>query len=153
MSLQLSCGDTCQIWMWFEESNMHFFKIENFAYGKINERGFSDPHPRFGEAELIFSLLLTWMICRTKLTVSSCQWCKKPWASCDVTVMHNRNPHLSTTMNYRKIFNIRRTLVGNVIVDHSDVVGASPVGAAPITSSLLTYLATRDSAKTTARTF
>ena len=30
--------------------------------------------------------------------------------------------------------NIRRTLVGNKIVDHSDVVGASPVGAAPTTS-------------------
>ena len=25
---------------------MYFFKIENFAYGKINERGFSNPHPR-----------------------------------------------------------------------------------------------------------
>ena len=35
---------------------------------------------------------------------------------------------------YRKTFNIRRTLVGNKIVDHSDVVGASPVGAAPTTS-------------------
>ena len=32
---------------------------------------------------------------------------------------------------YRKTSNIRRTLVGNKIVDHSDVVGASPVGAAP----------------------
>ena len=30
---------------------------------------------------------------------------------------------------YRKISNIRRTLVGNRIVDRSDVVGASPVGA------------------------
>ena len=29
------------------------------------------------------------------------------------------------------------TLVGNKSVDHSDVVGASPVGAAPITSSFL----------------
>ena len=28
---------------------------------------------------------------------------------------------------YRKVCNIRRTLVGNKIVDHSDVVGASPV--------------------------
>ena len=36
---------------------------------------------------------------------------------------------------YRKTSNIRRTLVGNKIVDHSDVVGASPVGAAPTTSS------------------
>ena len=34
--------------------------------------------------------------------------------------------------------NIRRTLVGNEIVDHSDVVGASPVGAAPTTSSFST---------------
>ena len=39
---------------------------------------------------------------------------------------------------YRKTFNIRRTLVGNKIVDHSDVVGASPVGAAPTTSSFST---------------
>ena len=40
--------------------------------------------------------------------------------------------------NGRKISNIRRTLVGNKIVDHSDVVGASPVGAAPTTSSFST---------------
>ena len=32
---------------------------------------------------------------------------------------------------YRKVSNLRRTLVGNKIVDNSDVVGASPVGAAP----------------------
>ena len=46
VSPQLSCGDTCQIWMWFEESNMYFCKIEYFAYGEINERSFSNPHPR-----------------------------------------------------------------------------------------------------------
>ena len=39
---------------------------------------------------------------------------------------------------YRKTSNIRRTLVDNKIVDHSDVVGASPVGAAPTTSSFST---------------
>ena len=39
---------------------------------------------------------------------------------------------------YRKTSDIRRTLVGNKIVDHSDVVGASPVGAAPTTSSFST---------------
>ena len=39
---------------------------------------------------------------------------------------------------YRQVSNIRRTLVGNWIVDHSDVVGASPVGAAPTTSSFST---------------
>ena len=47
---------------------------------------------------------------------------------------------------------IGRTLVGNEIVDHSDVVGASPVGAAPTTSSFSTWhLAFMDWAKTTAR--
>ena len=39
---------------------------------------------------------------------------------------------------YRETSNISRTLVGNKIVDNSDVVGASPVGAAPTTSSFLT---------------
>ena len=32
---------------------------------------------------------------------------------------------------YRKVSNVSRTSVSNKIVDHSDVVGASPVGAAP----------------------
>ena len=40
---------------------------------------------------------------------------------------------------YRQVSNIRRrTVVGNKIVDHSDVVGASPLGPAPITSSFST---------------
>ena len=39
---------------------------------------------------------------------------------------------------YRQVSNIRRTLVGTKIVDHSDVIGASPVGAAPTTSSFST---------------
>ena len=38
---------------------------------------------------------------------------------------------------YRQV-SIRRTLVGNKTVDHSDVVGALPVGAAPTTSSFST---------------
>ena len=40
--------------------------------------------------------------------------------------------------DYRQVSNIRRTSVGNKIVDHSDVVGASPVGTAPTTSSFST---------------
>ena len=40
--------------------------------------------------------------------------------------------------NYRKVSNIGRTLVSNKIVDHSDAVEASPVGAAPTTSSFST---------------
>ena len=45
---------------------------------------------------------------------------------------------VSYQLAYRQVSNIRRTLVGNKIVDHSDVVGASPVGAAPTTSSFST---------------
>ena len=45
VSPQPSCGNTCQIWMWFRESNRYFCKIENFAYGEIGERSFSNPHP------------------------------------------------------------------------------------------------------------
>ena len=52
---------------------------------------------------------------------------------------------------YRKISNISRTLVINKIVDHSDVIGASPVGAAPTHLHSRLNLASRDSAKTAAR--
>ena len=48
--------------------------------------------------------------------------------------MWNDNKYL----DYRQVSNIRRTLVGNKIVDHWDVVGASPVGASPTTSSFST---------------
>ena len=42
------------------------------------------------------------------------------------------------SISYRKTSNISRTLVGNKIVDNSDVVGALPIGTAPTTSSLST---------------
>ena len=40
--------------------------------------------------------------------------------------------------NYRETSNVSRNLGGNKFVDHSDVVGTSPVGAAPTTSSFST---------------
>ena len=46
--------------------------------------------------------------------------------------------HFSSHGSYRKTSNISRTLAGNKIVDNSDVVGASPVGAAPTASSFST---------------
>ena len=53
---------------------------------------------------------------------------------------------------YHQVSNIRRTLVSNWIVDHSDVVGASPVGTAPTTSSFSTqHLASTDWVNTTTR--
>ena len=39
---------------------------------------------------------------------------------------------------FRQMSNISHILVGNTIVDHSDVVEAASVGAAPTTSSFLT---------------
>ena len=45
---------------------------------------------------------------------------------------------IKSVETYRQVSNIRRTLVSNKIVDHSDVVGASPVGAAATTSSFST---------------
>ena len=41
-------------------------------------------------------------------------------------------------LEYRQVSNVRHTFVRNNIIDHSDVVGASPVGAAPTTSSFST---------------
>ena len=55
--------------------------------------------------------------------------------SCTVTQWNIGSP---TNKTYRKTSSISRTLVGNKIVDNSDVVGASPVGAAPTTSSFST---------------
>ena len=52
------------------------------------------------------------------------------------TALLSLNAHFVT--EYRQVSNICRTLVGIKIVDHSDVVGASPVGAAPTTSSFST---------------
>ena len=52
---------------------------------------------------------------------------------------------------YHQTSKINHTLVGNTIVDHSDVVGAPPVGAAPTASSFSTWhLASMDWTKTTA---
>ena len=49
-----------------------------------------------------------------------------------------QNNIIDLGFNYCKTTNISHTLEGNKIVDNSDVVGASPVGAAPTTSSFST---------------
>ena len=43
---QLSCSDTCQIWIWCKESSRYFDRLENCVYRKINEQSFSNPHLR-----------------------------------------------------------------------------------------------------------
>ena len=64
-------------------------------------------------------------------------WVKSNWNNSDGTWRHDVNA-IWYELIYRQVSNIRRTLQGNKIVDHSDVVGASPVGAAPTTSSFST---------------
>ena len=53
VSPQLRCADTCQIWMRCKESNRFFGRIENVAYGEINERSFSNKHHRPSSSEVI----------------------------------------------------------------------------------------------------
>ena len=55
-----------------------------------------------------------------------------------VRILENTDRPYQERIDYRKTSNISHTLVGNKIVDHSDVVGASPVGAAPTTPSFST---------------
>ena len=43
MSPQLSCGDTCQIWLWVEKFNLFCFNIMNIYKGEINHKSFSNP--------------------------------------------------------------------------------------------------------------
>ena len=45
---------------------MYFCKVENFAYGEINERSFSNPHP-LGDSLYHVELY------RTKIVISSVQ--------------------------------------------------------------------------------
>ena len=75
-----------------------------------------------------------------------------PQGRCQGPVLHQDNLPSSTHSMYCRTSNISRTSVGNKIVDHSHVVGASPVGAAPTTSSFSTqHMASMDWTKTTAR--
>ena len=68
------------------------------------------------------------------------------------TMVCNYWPLLLSQVNYHQTCNIRHIFIGNRLANHSDVVAASPVGAAPTTSSFSTlYLGSIDWAKATAR--
>ena len=54
-----------------------------------------------------------------------------------ISLIHTRID-LNKKNNYRQTYNVRRTPAGNNLADHSDVFGASPVGAAPTPSSFST---------------
>ena len=67
---------------------------------------------------------------RSGVCLAEVRWCSP--------TMGLRLTHTGFTVIYRQVSNIRRSLVGNEIVDLSDAVGASPVGVAPTTSSFST---------------
>ena len=106
-----------QFKLWIKVTNFH-----NYIYEGYCNQDFWWSHSK------ILTVMFSWFIkCPVMLS----------W--------HIKGPDdLSSNFNYRKVSNTRRTLVGNEIVDHSDVVvvGASPVGAAPTTfhSQLNTWL-------------
>ena len=62
-------------------------------------------------------------------------WKKFPF---DDVIMKDSYCTVIAAKTYRQLSNTSRTLVGNKIVDRSDVFGAPHVGAAPTTSSLST---------------
>ena len=80
---------------------------------------------------------------------------KQPWKMCASYMnlyMMTQKRKQSIARAYRQTSNIRRSLVGNKLVDHSNVVGTSPVGATPTISSFSTWhLASMDCANTTER--
>ena len=55
-----------------------------------------------------------------------------------LTRLQRGNDKKHINHEYSQTSDIRRTLVGNKIVDHSYIVGTSPIGAAPTTSSFST---------------
>ena len=134
----------------------HFPRYWPFVWG-IHRSPVNSPHRGQWRGALMFSLICVWI--NSWINNREAGELRRYRAHSDVIVINfwwagSRFLHLSTSLcglcstnscdtmvttdNYRQVSNIRRTLVGNKIVDHSDVVGASPVGAAPTTSSFST---------------
>ena len=90
------------------------------------------PSAQFGSDSGSSVVYLTYIAIRISEYIHKERWCLvQAKDRCNIVIC-------MTHWGYRQVSNIRRTLVGNKIVDNSDVVGASPVGAAPTTSSLST---------------
>ena len=114
-----------------------------FSLSWVNNREAGDlrRHRAHYDITVMYGLILTRLLCN--LVHHESHLDVKPWKP----EIHYRTQRLPTCINdtqpwikvkYHQVSNIRRTSVGNWIVDHSDVVGASTVGAAPTTSSFST---------------
>ena len=79
-----------------------------------------------------------YLLGKSAILQNRCIYIYGSWNQIDIySFLCNPNITMGAT-EYRQVSNIIRTLVGNYIVYHSDVVGASPVGATPTTSSFST---------------
>ena len=128
-------------------------KFDNFSFKEIGwNMSFAKWHPFFLSFNVFTGrqcLRLLWLD-QIRLDSQACD--TKPWYLHPFSIKEKiRCLLLWKYLQYHQTSNIRRTL-DNKIVDHLDVVGALPVGAAPTTSSFSTlHLVSMDCAETTAR--
>ena len=106
------------------------WKISHLCLGSV-------VHPK--KYGLNFVLLVVFCF---SLVLASLTLIVQSYAQCDAVIKWSVFSKILTTWGcwvekliYHKTSNISHTSLGNKIVDHSDVVEASPVGAAPTTSS------------------
>ena len=89
-------------------------------------------HGRHFAGDILNFIFSYWKICiliKTLLTFAVSWGFNWQWVG--ISEIWAPNSRHCLKQLYRQVSNIRRTWVGNEIVDHSHVVGASPVGAAP----------------------
>ena len=70
---QLSCGNTCQIWKWFKQSDT-FARSEILLTESINERNFSDPFPISAYIITIYADILAPNRHRSSATTTLIRW-------------------------------------------------------------------------------
>ena len=134
-------------------------KIYTFSFKKMHMKMSSGKWRPFCLGLNVLNAVCCWRPCWFKHHSFNHKGDHRGWRSWEITFMyrwvkhwitmwpqshkHNITVHFVPTLilipkMYRQVSNISHTWEGNKIVDHSDAVGASPVGAAPTTSSLST---------------
>ena len=98
-------------------------------------------HNEFHLIDVAYKYNLHWRWVESLDNISACEVSSKDVGKIDwykTTWKHNKSQTVCISFGIPSSLYIRRSLVGNKVVDHSDVVGASPAGTAPTTSSFST---------------